>query len=114
MGLKLGPLCMAAAIALSAQTPGEREFSRATANLEELRKQVEAGVSPRAKLEQAEKALADARDADLLSHTLYGKDLTEEQSAEMEAAALRRLERRKTALEKVQLLVDAGALAAHS
>jgi hypothetical protein len=114
MGLKLGPLCMAAAIALSAQTPGEREFSRATANLEELRKQVEAGVSPRAKLEQAEKALADARDAELLSHTLYGKDLTEEQSAEMEAAALRRLERRKTALEKVQLLVDAGALAAHS
>jgi len=79
-----------------------------------LRKQVDAGVTPRAKLEQAEEALADAQDAELLSRTLYGKDLTEEQSADMEAAALRRLERRKTAVEKLQQIVDAGALPAHS
>ena len=104
-------LCLLGAITIWAQTPGERELSRALSNIEELRKQVEAGVAPRVKLEQAEEALADARDADLLGRTLYGKDLTEEQSSEMEAAALRRLERRKANLDKQQALVDAGALA---
>ena len=67
-------------------------------------------MTPRARLEQAEEALADARDAELLSRTLYGKDLTEEQSADMEAAALRRLERRKAAVDKLQQIVEAGAL----
>jgi hypothetical protein len=113
MRLKSALLCLAGAVSLYAQTPGVREFSRAHSNIEELRKQVEAGVAPRARLEQAEDALADARDAELLSRTLYGKDLTEEQSAEMEAAALRRLERRKTELEKLQLIVDAGAMPLH-
>jgi len=79
-----------------------------------LRLQVEAGVTPRAKLEQAQEDLADARDAELLSRTLYGKDLTEAQSVEMEAAAKRRLERRTAALAKLRDLVDAGALPAHS
>ena len=111
--LQLAVLCLAGAVSVGAQTPGEREFSRAQSNIEELRKQVEAGVTPRAKLDQAEQALADARDAELLSRTLYGKDLTEEQSAEMEAAALRRLERRKAELEKLQQIVEAGALPLH-
>src|SRR6478672_3473088 len=110
MRSKLAVLCLAGAISEYSQTPGEREFSRAQSNIEELRKQVDAGVTPRAKLEQAEEALADARDAELLSRTLYGKDLTEEQSAEMEAAALRRLERRKAAVDKLQQIVEAGAL----
>ncbi|HTM49345.1 MAG TPA: hypothetical protein VL285_11705 [Bryobacteraceae bacterium] len=110
MGLKLAVLCLAGALSVLAQTPGDREFTRAQANIEELRRQVAEGVAPRARLEQAEEALADASDAELLSRTLYGKDLTEEQSAEMEAAALRRLERRKAAVEKLQQIVDAGAL----
>src|SRR5258706_2365655 len=110
MRSKLATLCLAGALSVYSQTPGEREFSRAQSNIEELRKQVDAGITPRAKLERAEEALADARDAELLSRTLYGKELTEEQSADMEAAALRRLERRKAALEKLQLIVDAGAL----
>ncbi len=110
MQSELALLCLAAAISAYAQTPGDREFRRAQSNIEELRKQVEAGVAPRAKLEQAEEALSDAQDAELLSRTLYGKDLTEEQSLEMEAAALRRLERRQAAVEKLQRLVDAGAL----
>src|SRR5258708_36173199 len=108
--LQVAVLCLACAVWVCAQTPGDREFSRAQSNIEELRKQVEAGVTPRAKLEQAEQALADARDAELLSRTLYGKDLTEEQSAEMEMAALRRLDRRKAAVAKLQEIVDAGAL----
>jgi hypothetical protein len=110
MLLKLALLCVASAVWVCGQTPGDRELSRAQSNVEELRKQVDAGVVPPAKLDQAEEALADAQDAELLSRTLYG-DLTEEQSAEMEAAALRRLDRRKAALEKMQALVDAGALA---
>jgi HAMP domain-containing protein len=114
MQSKLALLWLAAAISVSGQTPGDREFRRAQSNIEELRKQVDAGVAPRVKLEQAEEALSDAQDAELLSRTLYGKDLTEEQSAEMEAAALRRLERRQAALEKLQVLVDAGALSLRS
>jgi hypothetical protein len=110
MSSKLAVLCLAGAISVYSQTPGEREFSRAQSNIEELRKQVDAGVTPRARLEQAEEALADARDAELLSRTLYGKDLTEEQSADMEAAALRRLERRKATIDKLQQIVEAGAL----
>src|SRR5258706_12853464 len=113
MRSKLALLCLAAAMAVSGQTPGDREFRLAQSNIEELRKQVEAGVAPRAKLEQAEEALSDAQDAELLSRTLYGKDLTEEQSAEMEAAALRRLERRKAEVEKLQQVVEAGALPPH-
>lgn len=110
MSIKLALVCLAGALSIAAQTPGERELSRALSNVEELRKQVEAGVAPRAKLEQAEEALADAKDADLLGRTLYGKDLTEEQSSEMEAAATRRLARRKASVEKLQSLIDAGAL----
>ena len=110
MQSELALLCLAAAISVYGQTPGDREFRQAQSNIEELRKQVEAGVAPRARLEQAEEALSDAQDAELLSRTLYGKDLTEEQSLEMEAAALRRLERRQAAVEKLQRLVDAGAL----
>ena len=110
MGLKLALLCLAGGLSVWAQSPGARELDRALANVEELRKQVDAGVAPRVKLEQAEDALADARDADLLGRTLYGKDLTEEQSSEMEAAAARRVERRKANIEKLQALIDAGAL----
>jgi hypothetical protein len=110
MPLKLALLCLAGGLSVWAQSPGARELDRALANVEELRKQVEAGVTPRVKLEQAEEALADARDADLLGRTLYGKDLTEEQSSEMEAAAARRVERRKANIEKLQALIDVGAL----
>src|SRR5439155_3065372 len=110
MRLKFPLLCLAAALSLCGQTPGDRGLSRAQSTVEELSRQVEAGVAPAARLRDAEEALADARDAELLSRTLYGKDLTEEQSAEMEAAARRRLDRRRSVVEKLQTLVDAGAL----
>jgi len=105
---------LATAMGALAQTSGERDLTRAQATVEEMRQQVEAGVAPPAKLQQAEEALADAKDADVLARTLYGRDLTEEQSKEMTAAALRRLERRKAVLEKTQGLVDLGALAVHA
>ena len=39
MRSKLAVLCLAGAISVYSQTPGEREFSRAQSNIEELRKQ---------------------------------------------------------------------------
>src|SRR5579863_10168504 len=108
MHLKWALLGLAGAISLYGQTAGERELSHAQANLDNLRSQVEAGVIPRARLEEAEASLADARDAELLSRTLYGRDLTEEQAGEMEAAALRRLNRRRAAVDKLLPLVKSG------
>src|ERR1022692_4139254 len=108
MQSKLALLCLAGAITLCGQTPGDRALSRALTNLDALRSQVEAGVLPRARLEEAEEALADARDAELLSRTLYGRDLAEEQAADMEAAALRRFNRRRAAVDKMLPLVKSG------
>src|SRR4051794_12513950 len=65
MRSKLAVLFLAGLLPVFAQTPGDREFSRAQSNVEELRKQVAEGVIPRARLEQAEESLADARDAEL-------------------------------------------------
>ena len=104
-------LCLAGGGLAYAQSSGQ-ELGRAQANMEELRKQVDAGVAPRAKLQEAEAALADARDADLLDHLLRGQDLTEEQTAQMQEAAQRRLERRKADLERVQSLLQAGVVPA--
>jgi hypothetical protein len=111
---KLALLGLAGALLSFPQTPGPLELSRAQASLEELRNQVAAGVIPRVRLEEAEEAIADAHDAELLSRTLYGRDLTEEQATEMEAAALRRLNRRRAAVEKIQHLVEVGAMALNS
>ena len=95
MGSKAALVCLIVSVSAWAQTPGDMELKRAQSDVEQLRQQVEAGVAPRIKLEQAEAALADAKDAELLGRTLYGKDLTEEQATAMEAAALRRLARRQ-------------------
>jgi hypothetical protein len=110
MVLRAALVCLTLTFSAWSQTPGDLELKRAHTEVEQLRQQVDAGVAPRIKLEQAEAALADAKDAELLSRTLYGKDLTEEQASEMEAAALRRLARRQATVEKTQVLVDAGAL----
>jgi len=64
--------------------------------------------------EQSDETLDDAKDAELLCRTLNRKVLTREESADMEAAALRRLERRKAIVAKLQGLVDTGALPSDS
>jgi hypothetical protein len=63
---------------------------------------------PRAQLEKAEAQIVDAEDAAYLRKTLYGQELTAEQSDEMIAAANRRFERRKKAYDEAQKLVEAG------
>ena len=91
-----------------AQTDDPPEVLRARAGIEKLRSLVEAGVVPRAQLERAEAGLADAQDAALLRRTVYGTELTEDQADEMIAAASRRLERRKKAVDEERKLVDSG------
>jgi hypothetical protein len=93
---------------LHAQVPGDADVARAQAGIEKLRQLVEAGAAPRAELEQAEQALADARDFSFLRQTLYGTDLTESQAGDMIRAAGRRLDRRKQALEHARGLVALG------
>ena len=101
-----GALCGPILRAQSEETP---ELLRARAGIGRLRELVDAGAAPRADLERAEEAIADAEDVALLRRTLYGPDLTtEEQSQEMIAAAGRRLERRRKALEKAEQLVKEG------
>lgn len=95
--------------AVGAQTNDAPEVARAQAEVVKLRALVEAGVAPRAQLEKAEEAMADAQDAAILRRTLYGQDLTAEQTGEMMAAASRRFDRRRKALDEAQRLVEAGA-----
>ncbi|HNY39886.1 MAG TPA: hypothetical protein PKJ41_05810 [Bryobacteraceae bacterium] len=95
-------LLILCAAGLSAQTP----------NVERLRVLVEAGAAPRAALQRAEAELGDANDEAILRRTLYGtsriEDTTEEQAAEMVAAARRRVERKQVRLDELKPLVEQG------
>ncbi len=102
-----GLMLLVCAGGLYAQT-ADPEVVRAEAGIESLRALVQAGAAPRAELDKAEDRIADAKDAALLRKTLYGQDLTAEQSDAMIAAAHRRLERRESALEQARKLVAAG------
>jgi hypothetical protein len=97
-----------------AQTPDDPVLSHARAEVERVRTMVESGVLPRNQLLKAEGELADAADANLLRHTLYGQDLTVEQAGEMLAAAQRRVDRRTQAVADDQALVAAGAASKQS
>jgi len=99
---------MVCAATVCAQTNDDPEVARAKAGIEKLRALVEAGAASRTQLERAEEALADAYDAAFLHRTLYGPDLTEEQTAEMVAAGSRRLERRRKEYAHAQELVQEG------
>lgn len=108
-------VCLAGILAqtITAQTilapaGDDPEVARAKIDIERLRSLVETGVLPRVRLEKAEAALEDARDAAFLRKTLYGQDLNAEQSDEMVAASTRRFERRKKAFDEAKTLVDAG------
>ena len=105
---------MVCAGALWAQAGEEPELARAQAGVEKLRALVEAGAAPRAQLEKAESQMADAEDAALLRHTLYGPDLTEDQNEGMIAAARRRFDRRKAEVAHARELADAGVASVSS
>ena len=112
MRFVLAPLLVCAGALWAQTTPLDGlsengDIGKTRAAIGKLRELVEAGAAPRAELERAEEALADAEDFACLRRTLYG-DLTEAQIDEMLAAAGRRLERRKDALERARKLVDSG------
>src|SRR5690242_11643207 len=103
MQLNLGRLLLVcAAVVCCAHAQEAPEVTRAKENIEKLRSLVAAGAAPRLQLEQAEAKMADAEDAAYLRKTLYGQDLTAEQADEMIAAAGRRLDRRRQALESAE------------
>jgi hypothetical protein len=81
----------------------------------EVRRLVEAGVLPRAKLDDLERAAKDREDQATLDRLLYGsvtvEELTIEQAQEMVAAAERLVARRKADLDHTRALVEAGAVA---
>ncbi|MEO8595404.1 MAG: hypothetical protein ABI759_18935 [Candidatus Solibacter sp.] len=108
MRFSLGPVLVMLSVCAFAQTEDSPEVLRAKAGIERLRTLVEAGVAPRIQLERAEAAIADAEDEALLRRTVYGSELTEAQTDDMLAAASRRLDRRKAALEDGRKLVDSG------
>jgi hypothetical protein len=105
----LGLVFLVWASAVGGQTNDVPEVGRAQAEVQSLRALVQSGAAPRAQLEKAEEALADARDAAILRQTLYGQDLTAQQTDEMMAAATRRSDRRRKALDEAKRLVEAGA-----
>jgi hypothetical protein len=84
-------------------------------DVERLRLLVEAGAAPRAALEKALAAVRDAEDEAILRKTLYGaariEETTEEQAAEMVAAAQRRVARRQARLDELKPLVEQGIYA---
>jgi len=96
------------AICAGAQDYDPPEVARAKSEMERLRRFVDAGAVPRVQLEKAEAALADAEDAAFLRKTLYGVDLTDDVCDRMLAAANRRFERRKRAMDEARKLVEDG------
>src|SRR5262249_43382645 len=102
--MSLGSLCCAL---LGAQNrPESPEIAQAQTRVETLRKQVDAGIAPRLKLEEAEDALDDLQDSAMLKEN--AADLTEEQAARQKDEAEQRLRRRETELERHQSLVNQG------
>jgi hypothetical protein len=110
MRFTLLPAFLAFWIAVLAPAQDDSGLAGATAEVEKLRALVAEGVAPRAKLEQAEEMLADARDAAYLRRTLYGPDLTEQEAGTMLDVAIRRLARRQAELSRQETLVAAGAV----
>src|ERR1700738_4174916 len=106
MRFLLGPTFVLAllvcATGAGAQDYDSPEVARAKSTIERLKSLVDAGALPRAQLDQADAALADAEDAAFLRTTLYGSNLTEDQCDQMMAAANRRFERRKQAVDKAK------------
>ncbi|MFN0105000.1 MAG: hypothetical protein ACKV2U_23315 [Bryobacteraceae bacterium] len=102
--------CLLLAHALpAAETAALRQ---ARDQLEYVRKLADAGAASRKQVEQAEGALRQAQDDELIAETLDARvaveDLTEEQSAEATGAAARRLERQRARLAEQAQLVGEG------
>jgi hypothetical protein len=117
--LSLGALILFAGTFAQAETPAGTPESKgielAQQELARVKNLVEAGALARVRIQEAEANLDDAKDEVILAHDLYGdlpeKGASEEASAEMIAAAQRRLDRQQTRLDEAQKTVAAGVAA---
>jgi hypothetical protein len=80
--------------------------------MERVREQVAAGLVASSKLADAQTALDDATDGEVLDQTLYGhveiQDLTEAQAKEMVGAAQRRKDRAQAEVDRGRALIAEG------
>jgi len=90
-------------------------LDRAEHEVARIKVLVDEGTLPKTRLSDAQLALDDARDEDILSQTLYGRgrvqDMTSDQIKTMVDAAQRRVDRQQNIVEDRRKLLDAGILA---
>jgi hypothetical protein len=117
--LSLGALILFAGAFVQAEPPASAPESKgielAQQELARVKNLVDEGALARARIPEAEANLDDAKDEVILAHDLYG-DLpeagaSEAASAEMIAAAQRRVDRQSARLEEAQKIVAAGVAA---
>ncbi len=123
--LSLGALVLPSGLAAQTTAPdgtpsaaeirAQKGVELAELELQRIKNLVEIGALPRIRIEQAQADLADAQDEAILERTLYGvfpaKGAGEETSAEMIAAAQRRVDRQQKRLDRAREIVAAGVAA---
>src|SRR5581483_4330913 len=107
--LSLGAVILLAASGLAADdanAAADRSIQLAQQELTRIQELAELGALPRARVEQAQANLEDAKDEAIVAHDLYGdlpdQDATEQASADLIAAAERRRERQKARVADAQ------------
>jgi hypothetical protein len=99
----------------AADTAVNKGIELAQQQLSRVHDLVQAGALPRVRIQEAEANLEDAKDEVILAHDLFGdlpdKGASEEASAEMIAAARRRVDRQQARLDEARKMVDAGVAA---
>jgi hypothetical protein len=102
-------LILAATVFAADDSP---KLTEARRDLDRAREQVAAGLMPANRVAEAQDALDDVVDEDVLNRTLYGhlnlEDLSEQQASEMTAAAERRVARTQKKVDRGKQLVTAG------
>jgi hypothetical protein len=93
-------------------SPLNQSLKDARQQMERVREQVAAGLLASSKLADAQTALDDAMDGEVLDQTLYGhveiQDLSEAQAKEMVGAAQRRKDRAEAEVERGRALIAEG------
>jgi len=106
---------LAGTTAQPAVAPPDKGIELAQQELDRVKDLVDAGALPRVRIQEAEAKLEDAKDEVILAHDLYGdlpeNGATEQASAEMIAAAQRRVDRQQARLDEARKMVDAGVAA---
>ena len=108
-------ILLAGAPAQPAVAPPDKGMELAQQALARVTELVAAGALPRVRIQQAEADLEDAKDEVIVAHDLYGdlpdQGASEAASAEMIAAAQRRVDRQQARVDDARKMVDAGIAA---